>query len=426
MRILLINAPVSRLSPHARISPPLGLAYLASYVMERGHEVEILDFNISGLNLRRVNAAMARFKPGLVGISAHTETYPNALKIAEQVKAAHPDTPVVMGGPHPSIMPLDVLAQDAVDFIVVGEGEPGFAGLIDALEHPEADLSVIPGLGYTAEGGPVVNERAEPGDPDAYPWPARDLFSLEFYADAFNVLTARGGCPYRCPFCSASFIWHGRHRSRAPKAVVDEMEMLIRNYGASFIFFVDDIFTLSRSWTVEFLQEVERLQGYVTWGCATRVDRVDEELLQAMAAHGCTGIQFGIESGAQSILDSAKGISKEAAEKAVQWSVAAGIRTSVSFMVPFPEDTEETIIETFDFIERLKDLGADPLLSYTSPYPGTLFYTEADQLGLTVHAQSWEEYDCKHSMMDTPNLSAERITQIVEERAERLGMHKSA
>lgn len=426
MRILLINAPVSRMSPHARISPPLGLAYLASYVMERGHEVEILDFNISGLNLRRIDTAMARFKPGLVGISAHTETYPNALRIADHVKDTHPGVPVVMGGPHPSILPREVLAEPGVDFIVVGEGERGFLGLIEALEEPGSDLTVIPGLGYTVDGAAVVNDRAEPGDPDAYPLPARDLFSLEFYADAFNVLTARGGCPHRCPFCSASYIWHGRHRSRAPKAVVDEMEMLVRRYGASFIFFVDDIFTLSRKWTVEFLEEMQRLKGYVTWGCATRVDRVDEDLLQAMAAAGCTGIQFGIESGAQSILDSAKGISKEAAEKAVQWSVAAGIRTSVSFMVPFPDDTEETIAETFDFIERLAEMGAEPLLSYTSPYPGTLFYDKAEELGLTVRVDDWEEFDCKHSIIDTRNLTAERIARIVDERAERLGMSRSA
>jgi len=426
MRVLLINAPVARMSPHARLSPPLGIAYLGAYARSLGHTVELLDLNISGYSPRRLDAVMARFAPEVVGISAHTETYPNAVRIARQVKERSPEVPVVLGGPHPSILPEDVLAERAVDFVVVGEGEEPLAALLDALESGSREFGPVPGLGYTDETGVHVNDRAAPGDPERFGLPARDLLSLEFYRDAFNVLTARGGCPYRCPFCSASFIWHGRHRPRAPRAVVDEAEFLMTEYGARFVFFVDDIFTLSRRWLDEFLEELARLDGGLTWGCGTRVDLVDEPMLRAMAAAGCTGIQFGIESGSQQVLDSVKGISKKAAVDAVRWSVAAGISTTVSFMVPFPDDTEETIAETFAFIEELMALGAQPLLSYTTPFPGTQFHRDAAELGIAVLSDDWEQYDCKHVLMATKNLSAERIEALVTAETARLGFSRSA
>ena len=426
MRILLINAPVSRLSPHARVAPPLGIAYLAAHIRQTGHEVEILDLNISGYNPRRVALVLNRFSPQVVGISTFTETYPNARAIAAQVKEHDPGVTVVMGGSHPSILPAEVVSEPNVDYVVVGEGEETLAQLLEVVADLREPAEVSGLVWKTPDKEIVHNGRRALRDPDSLCLPARDLLSLEFYADAFNVLTARGGCPYRCPFCSASHIWSGRHRPRSPRAVVDELEALVRDYGAGFVFFVDDIFTLRRDWVVELMGEMERLGGAVEWGCATRVDKVDEALIALMAGHGCTGIQYGVESGSQAILDSVKGIDKEAALEAVRWSVAAGVKTTASFMVPFPDDTEETLRETFAFIGQLKDEGAEIFMSYTTPYPGTAFYEQADELGITILTRDWGEYDAKHLVMETRHLSTAQVDAIVSEEAARLGLVRLA
>jgi len=425
MRILLINSPVSRPSPHAKLAPPLGIAYLAGYARAAGHELELLDLNLSGYNPRRVALTLKRFMPEIVGISAFTESYPNALAIARQVKEYDASIPVVMGGPHPSILPSEVVAHTDVDYVIVGEGEATLVDLTATL-GAGGDLGGVAGLVWKDGRGAVVNPRRPLLDPSDIGLPARDLLSLEFYADPFNVLTARGGCPYRCPFCSASHIWDGQHRPRDPKAVVDELEMLAVQHGASYVFFIDDIFTLRRDWVVELLTEMERLRGAITWGCGTRVDRVDEELLVAMARHGCVGVQFGVESGSQAVLDSVKGIDKGAALRAVRWAVAAGIKTTASFMVPFPDDTERTIRETFAFMKQLSDEGAEILMSYTTPYPGTAFFERASELGIVLLTRDWGEYDAKHLVMETANLSAERIEQIVRIEAERIGLLRQA
>jgi radical SAM superfamily enzyme YgiQ (UPF0313 family) len=425
MRTLLINSPVERPSPHARVSPPLGLAYLAGRMRDAGHDVHILDLNLTGYNPRRLDLTLDRVRPDLVGISAYTETYPNALRIAAQVKQRDSSTSTVLGGAHPSIMPANVLARDEADYAVVGEGEETLVELAAAIEA-RAGFDHVRGLAWKRGDELVVNERRPLLPPDAVGWPARDLLSLEFYADAFNVLTARGGCPYRCPFCSASHIWSGKHRPRDPGSVVDEIGILMRTYGADFVFFVDDIFTLRRSWVIQLLSEMERLPPGLTWGCGTRVDCVDAELLREMAARGCVGIQFGVESGSQRVLDSVKGIDKQRALDAIRWSVAVGIHPTASFMVPFPQDTEETLRETFAFMETLKDAGAELMMSYTTPYPGTVFYEQAADLGLSILTTDWAEFDAKHVIMETANLSAARIQQIAEEGASRLGLRRSA
>lgn len=413
------------MSVHAQMSPPLGLAYLASYLREHGHVVELVDLNLGTTSSQRAEAALKRFQPDLIGMSVHTETYRNAIRHASRAKELAPEVPIVFGGPHPSIMPEDVLREPAVDFVVAGEGERPLLLLASALESGDYYFSSIPGLCYEADGVVHLNERADTGDPDSYPYPARDLLSLAFYDTPFTVLTARGGCPYRCPFCSASHIWSGRHRQRSAQAVVDELMELVQAYGPVHVFFGDDIFTLSRRWVGEFLQEMKRTQDLVTWACATRADLVDEQMLSSMADAGCTGIQFGIESGSQAILDSVKGITKGAARQAVEWSVASGIKPTVSFMVPLPDDTEDTLEETFDFIGELKAAGADPSISYTAPFPGTYFYEKSEELGMRLLTHEWERYDCKQAIVETAHLAPEKVEEIVERRALELGIDKN-
>jgi len=427
MRVLLLQAPVSIRSPHAHLSPPLGLAYIAQYLLDRGHEVDLVDLNLTGLNPLRIQATLNRVRPQLVGISSHTETYPNALALAGLVKSFDPSVPIIFGGPHASILPLEVLAENDVDFVAVGEGEQTAAELISALEAgaPSEALAAIAGLAHVADGVPTLNAPREPLDSADIGRPARQLLSLDFYQDAHNVLAARGGCPYKCPFCSASYIWGGHRRMRPVADVLDEVAEVIRDYGAEHVFFVDDILTLNRGWLDELMDGIEARGGGFTWGCATRVDRVDDAMLRRMAETGCTGIQFGIESGAQEILDSVKGIRKEDALAAVTSAVDAGISVACSFMVPFPDDTEDTLAQSAAFMADVREAGGQLLISYTTPFPGTMFYEQAEQLGLTILTRDWSLYDCKHMVMETKNFSAERIEEITAGIATGLGLSQT-
>jgi anaerobic magnesium-protoporphyrin IX monomethyl ester cyclase len=424
VKILLVNAPVSVFNSHAHLSPPLGLAYIGAALLQAGHQVTAVDFNVSGLDLDRLSGILEYEHPDLVGISAMTETYLNGLAIAQRAREVSPSASVVMGGAHPTILPEEVLAEGAVDFVVVGDGERTIVELAAYLAGGEGDPAGILGLGYTRDGM-HINERQELRHPDELPLPARELFPLEFYQEGYNVLTATGSCPYRCPFCSAAAIWQGRRRARSPRGVVDELRMLAADHGVREVFFSDDLFTLDKRWVRELLDELKTMETPVSWGCATRVDLVDDELIAAMAGAGCIGIQFGVESGAQSILDSVKGIEKAQVMSAVTAAVGAGISVACSFMAPFPEDTLETLRETGEFMREVQQAGAAIMLSYTCPYPGTYFHDHADELGLTVLAGTWADYDAKHVIIETRHLTAREIETTVEQIARDLGLRKT-
>jgi radical SAM superfamily enzyme YgiQ (UPF0313 family) len=421
VKIVLINAPVTRQSPHARLSLPLGLSYIGSALLAAGHEVSAIDFNLGELNYRIVDNIAERERPDLVGISAHTETATNAERIACRIKKKNRDIKIVMGGPHPTILPERTLKIDAVDYVVMGEGEETIAALARFLEEGRGRPSDIEGLAYKDQGI-NINKRRELSTLNESHYPARELFPIDFYREKFNVLTARGGCPYKCPFCSGSSIWNGRRIERDPERVVAEIRMIIERYGADYIFFTDDIFTLNRKWVFRLLGLIADFEYPFEWGCATRVDLVDHEMLNAMARAGCRASQFGVESGSQKILDSVKGIKKEQAAQAVDGAIKAGIDTASSFMIPFPEDTRETIRETKEFIKLLATMGSKILLSFTTPYPGTFFYQHAAALGIRIQAGSWEEFDSKHNIMETKHLSLGEVEDLVEEVAREAGL----
>ncbi|MBN2248514.1 MAG: B12-binding domain-containing radical SAM protein [Coriobacteriia bacterium] len=427
MRVLLIEAPVAIVTPHARLSPPLGLAYVAQHLLDDGHVVRILDLNVTGFNALRVQASLSRFRPDVVGISSHTETYPNAREIARIVKSYGSEIPVMLGGPHVSLRPHESLGESAIDYVVIGEGERTAVELVYALSQGASPESIreIAGLGHRVNDVPTLNSPRDPLSVLEIGRPARHLLSLEFYQDAHNVLVARGGCPYRCPFCSASQLWGGRRRPRPVEDILAEVDDVVASYGAHHVFFVDDILTVDRLWFEGLLDALAHHDAGITWGCATRVDCVDEDLLRAMAATGCTGIQYGVESGSQRILDSVKGIDKQSAYDAVRWAVDAGIKVSCSFMVPFPDDTEQTLAETFAFMRTLADAGAKVMISYTTPYPGTMFAERADDLGLNILSRDWGDYDAKHLVVDTKTLTAERIVELTTAAALSLGMQRS-
>jgi radical SAM superfamily enzyme YgiQ (UPF0313 family) len=425
MDVTLVNAPVRLRNEHARLSPPLGLAYIASVLQEAGFSVSAVDFNVSGMNTRRIDSILSLDRPRIVGISAMTETYPQALEIARHIKERSPETVVVLGGAHPTIMPEAVLAEPVVDFVVVGAGEQAMVELANSVLRGTGELAEIRGLAYADDAGVHLHERAELPHPDDLPRPARELFPIEFYHDQWNVLTATGSCPYRCPFCSASSLWQGRRRMRSPESIAAELSDLWHFHGVDQVFFTDDIFTINRRWLSELLAALKGLEHPVHWGCATRVDLVDAALIVQMAEAGCTGIQFGVESGAQSILDSVKGIQKQQVLGAVTAAVAAGIDAVCSFMIPFPDDTPETLAESLAFMREVHEAGARIYLSYTCPYPGTMFFERAEELGLRILSEDWGDFDAKHVVIETANLSAEEVTRTAEAMAGALGMKRS-
>ncbi|MHB1018158.1 MAG: B12-binding domain-containing radical SAM protein [Coriobacteriia bacterium] len=427
-QVLLINAPVRRTRSdwHAGLSLPLGLAYIGATLLQHHFGVRILDFNVSGFNALRLRRAIESQDPQILGISTHTETYLSGLEIARLAKEVKPSIKVVMGGPHASVTYEEVARQPEVDFVVKGEGEQTMLELARCLIDGSGELASIEGLIYEHDGDLRVNPpRPFVDDLDGLPLPARHLLPVDLYAYGANVLASRGGCPFACDFCAVNNIWHGRRRFRSPESIANEISVLINEFGRNEINFSDDTFTLSRDHTLALCKTLSELEvpGEWHWTCSTRVDLVDEELLRAMHDAGCSAVQFGAETGSQILLDSiGKRITLEQITSAVKIARSIGLEVLCSFMFPHPDDTAETVRMQIGFMKELVALGAKLSLSFTTPYPGTRYYDEAEELGINILASSWDEFDAKHLVIETRHLKADELQRLVREMVDEIGL----
>lgn len=180
------------------------------------------------------------------------------------------------------------------------------------------------------------------------------------------------GCPYLCDFCSNP-VFGQSYRERSAQNVVQEM-IQIHELGYDRVFFTDDCFTQNSHRVSEICTILIRDEVDVEWMCLSRADHLSKTLATQMQRAGCRRIFFGIESGNQRILNLiGKRITLNQARQAVENAKNAGIETGGFFILGYPGETNETLLDTLNFSSQL------PLdyLSYSFPYPifGTGLYS---------------------------------------------------
>jgi len=427
MKALLLNPPFTDyggLEGHGGKSLPLNLAYLASYLRKDQPEVEIkvLDCEGLGLTYPKIKEEIIKIRPDIVGITTPTPAFTQVLEICRLIKEEiSPDIITILGGPHPTALPKETVAEKNIDIGVVYEGEITFAELVGALDK-KTSLREIKGIYFKDENGQVIQTEArEPiKDLDSLSFPARDLFDTDLYFPpptkrispwkAGNMITSRG-CPYQCTYCMASFMWQRKVRFRGIANVMSEIEECISKYGIREFNFHDELFTVSKKRTIEFCQEVVKRNLEIAWVCMIRVDFADEETLRWMKRAGCRKIMFGFESGSQMILDlMKKNVAMEKAEEAVRLVKKVGIKTAGNFMLGNIGETEETIRQSIDLAKKL---NCDTMAFFVaSPYPGTEFYQIAKQKGYFRPDVTWKDFTLVSNNLpplNLPGLPAEKI-----------------
>ena len=356
--------------------PPLGLGYLASGMRENGISVDLIDCTFLSFDyvLHRIKHA----QPRIIGIYSMVTINHHATRLARELRN---DTELlVAGGPLPSIVPEEFL--DVFDVVVRHEGELTFLELVK--DHLNGiDWKGIEGISFANSEGVCHSNPARPFEKnlDSIPFPARDLFpnkSYKHYWMTFhgytmaNQITTRG-CPYLCDFCSNP-IFGRSYRERSAENVVAEMRE-IEQLGYDRVFFSDDCFTQNpkRVETICNILREERID--LEWMCLSRADRLDARTAAKMARAGCVQIFFGIESGNERMLRVMnKRIILNDVIGAINSAKHAGIATGGFFILGYPGETNESLLDTLRFSSAL------PLdyLSYSFPYPiiGTGLYTK--------------------------------------------------
>jgi len=395
----------------------LGLLYLAAILRKNGYEVDVIDCQALGYWYDDVEKELAKRKPHVVGITSTTLTYKPALRIAKIAKRVCPEATTILGGCHVTFWDFEALREcPYADIIVRKEGEITLLEIMKCLEG-NGNLRNVLGVTYRDKGEIIRNpDRPYIENLDELPFPAHDLLPIERLREAgaliFPVITSRG-CIFWCDFCTAVRMFGRKYRTRSPKNIADELELLEEEFSAEEVAFCDDLFTLDQTRVVKLCREIKERKLKIKWTCGTRVDMVTKDLLRTMKEAGCIGVWFGVESGSQRLLEEMhKGISVDQTIKAFKWAREIGLRTLAQVIIGFPGEDKKTAWETIRLVEKISpdEVG---FYNVATPFPGTPLYDQVMKNGW-LRVTDFEKYDTTKPIFETPLLSMKEIERIRE------------
>lgn len=396
----------------AAIEPPFLVAVLAAYLRQEGFRVAIIDANAENIPPEETARRARELAPLLSCVivygsqpSASTQNMTIAGAICRALRAEQAGQ-VAMGGLHPSALPERTLQEEAVDFVVEGEGCLTLRALLAELSSPTPDLSRVPGLWYRA-GGSIRSTPRPPliDDLDSYlPIAAWDLLPMELYRahnwHCFGDLTHRSpygaiytslGCPYDCAFCCINTPF-GKPgiRYRSPERVVEEICLLAREYGVRHLKIVDELFVLNERHYMAIVNGIiESGLDLNIWAYA-RVDTIKAANLPRMKRAGINWLALGIESASPQVCDDAhKRLRTDDVRGVVGAIQDAGIHVMGNFIFGLPDDTPETMEATLQLAMELK---CEFINFYCAmAYPGSALYDLAIAEGWALPA-TWHGY----------------------------------
>ncbi|MFH0832265.1 MAG: radical SAM protein [Candidatus Aenigmatarchaeota archaeon] len=384
MKILLIHPRVIGREP---TSFPLGLGYVARYLIDAGHNVQALDMHANKYTIEDAIKRLKDYDFDVIGLTGIVTQYNYIKKLVGKIKELHPKKKIVIGGPLATIVPELLLQKTVVDVVVVGEGELTAVDLAKTLEK-NGNLNKVRGI-YFRTGRKIVKTAPRPliQNLDDVPFPAWDIFPIEIYLkyhiygygdfNSMNLLTGRG-CPYKCIYCNDAF--HNQSRLRSPENIIEEMEVLKEKYKVSRFSFSDETFVVNRDRVVKFCNLLIEKKMNITWDAAGRVNVSDLELLKLMKKSGCVALLYGIESANQKNLNTIrKGVTLEQQYEGVMNAKKAGVHPRVSIMIGIPGETKESIEDTVRYMKKVNELE---YFFYFTPYPGTPVWAEVKRKGL--------------------------------------------
>lgn len=454
--VLLVNPPspdggiwirtqhrVGRRSREEMVWPQVSLAQHAAMIHPE-YSVEIIDAIAERMTWSEFEKRLRAKAPKYYFTQVTAPTLTNDMYGVMLAKSLGAKT--IAFGTHVTAMPTETMRDyPALDFVIRGEPELTFRELIDVLEGRETnraawvtdllrqadpqwqptsvgshgdgqelDLSRVKGLVWRRRGEVVMNAtRPFIPDLDDLPLPLHHLLPLDKYRmplikGPFTFMVTSRGCTAGCKYCIKHVSYQWATRLVSPERVVEEMWVL-HDLGIHNIHMYADLFTISREQVMGICDLILQQGLKVRWTCNSRVDYVDEEMLQTMGRAGCWMISWGIESGNEAILKrAAKGADPKKARRALTWAKQAGIKNWGYFIIGLPGETVETIRQTIDFSKTLPlDLA---LFHIAAPYPGTPFFFEVVQNGWFREGTRWEEVDMdKGTVLQYDNLSAEDL-----------------
>jgi radical SAM superfamily enzyme YgiQ (UPF0313 family) len=352
--------------------PPLGLLSIHTYLKAKGVESSIL--NLAGIKEEEYNIPEA----DIFGISITTPLYASAKKLVALLRAKYPESKIVIGGVHATVLPEQTYSDLKPDYLVSGDGEEALL----RIALGKVPQGIVVGGNIDISNQPILDRSAL-----KYPWVCTNtLHGAPEGKNSTTIITSRG-CPFSCSFCCKYDKCKVRYRS--PQQVFEELVQLKNVYNIEHVRFIDDVFTLDKNRLLKICELIKPLN--ITWTSITRADLVDAQMLVAMKEAGNTEMCFGVESGASKQLKKMRKNEKpEDMIRAIKLARDFGIKTKVFLLFGFPGENKETVYETMEFMRLAKP--DKYTMSTFVPLPGSAVYDHPEKYNVKIVNKAWEEY----------------------------------
>jgi len=372
-----------------RGSASIGIQYLSAILKQNGHKVELLfdpglDDNlfIKCRFLHKLNCydklleKAHRFSPDLIAFSVPSNLYPFVKRMAALLKKDL-KTPIIAGGPHPTILPEHVLADENIDMICIGEGDYALLELADKMEK-DRDIYSIENIWFKKDGK-ILKNKVRPliENLDILPFPDKELFyNYGVFEELVPALASRG-CPFQCTFCAnhayqKMYKGKGKYvRMRSVDNLIEELKEDIRRIkGLKYFVFYDDTFTLDHKWLEEFSKKYRKQIG-IPFDCCAHPSTVDERIVSYLKEANCYKVFLGIDSGDDRIRRQImkRYVSQEQIVRSARLIKSKGIKLTVSAIFGFPDEDESAMWKTAKLTSDTRPNSTSSYIFY--PYYGT-------------------------------------------------------
>lgn len=384
---------------------PLALIGIGSALDPERFEVLIFDARVDNRAAER--AVLAAAGALCFGITTLTGApLRDALAVSRRVQQEEPGVPVVWGGWHASLFPLETLQDEAsVTVTVQAQGESTFRELCACLEQG-MPLASVNGLSFREQDGTTRKNPPRALEAmDDLPRYNYDLIDVERYFSAkgrrqFDYFSSTG-CPFRCAFCADPFVFKRRWSAVSPKRVGEELSYWHKRFSFDDLNFQDETFFTYRERSLEIAEQLITRNLGITWAATMRADqahRLSEADFATLRRSGLRRVLIGVESGSQQMMDWMKKDIRiehvwEAAERCKRFAIAA----IFPFIVGFPNETLASFEASLDMAHRLRSMSPSfttPIF-YFKPYPGSAITQEVVKNGfrLPQSIEEWADFD---------------------------------
>ncbi len=398
---------------------PIGLAYIASILKKRGHEVEIYNQDIYHYPDAHLTEYLNKKKYDIVGVSVigGYYQYRKLLSLSHAINASANRPFYIIGGHGPSPEPEFFLRKTKADAICIGEGEETIVDLINALESKQILKNVL-GIAYR-DGKEIVINKRRPliKDIDSIPFPAYELFPVHIYrllrmpncsvTDFVMPILSGRGCVFKCNFC---YRMDKGFRQRSNESIMEEILLLKADYDISYVYFNDELLMSSIERTVALCEALIKKKIKIKWNCNGRLNFAKKDVLRIMKEAGCVFINYGIESFDDQIL---KNMNKRLTVKQIISGIEATLEAGISpgFNIIFGNigENREILMKGVEFLLKYDDGSQMRTIRPVTPYPGCPLYYYAIEKGLLKDCEDF--YENRHINSDLLSVNFTELSE---------------